>query len=189
MKERTQEASPRLIARMAGALYLLNIATSLIAFSGTGGHSLAVVSGRIATGCYIAVTILLYYLFKPVNRRVSLTAALFGLMGSAIGLLGPLRLGSLRINSLVFFGIYCVLLGYLILRSIFLPRILGVLMLIAGLGWLTFLSTRLAHYLSPYHYIAGGIGEGLLTVWLLAAGVNAQRWKEQVRAAGAHAGV
>jgi len=41
---------------------------------------------------------------------------------------------------LVFFGVYCLLIGYLIFRSAFLPRILGVLMGFAGLGWLTFLS-------------------------------------------------
>src|SRR6266436_4128408 len=40
----------------------------------------------------------------------------------------------------VFFGVYCLLIGYLIFRSPFLPRILGVLMAIAGFGWLTFLS-------------------------------------------------
>jgi hypothetical protein len=54
-------------------------------------------------------------------------------------------------------------------------------MAIAGLGWLTFVSRPLATYLSPYHYVAGGIGEGLLTVWLLVAGVNTGRWSEHAR--------
>ena len=40
----------------------------------------------------------------------------------------------------VFFGVYCLLIGYLIFKSAFLPRILGVLMAFAGLGWLTFLN-------------------------------------------------
>jgi hypothetical protein len=80
-----------------------------------------------------------------------------------------------RINSLVFFGFYCLLIGYLIFRSTFLPRILGVLMAIAGVGWLTFLSPTLANHLSPYIFAPGIIGEGALTLWLLAMGVNAER--------------
>jgi hypothetical protein len=85
---------------------------------------------------------------------------------------------------LVFFGVYCLLIGYLIFRSAFLPRILGVLMVFAGLGWLTFLSPPLASYLSPYILILGFVAELLLMLWLLVMGVNVQRWKEQASAAG-----
>jgi len=85
--------------------------------------------------------------------------------------------------SLVFFGFYCLLIGYLIFRSTFLPRILGVLMAFAGLGWLTFLAPPLAKYLYPYILAPGLLGEGSLTLWLLVIGVNAQRWKEQANAA------
>jgi hypothetical protein len=184
MMDQFAKASPRFKARIAGVFYLLNIVTSLVAFSGTGGHALASASGYIATACYVAVTVLLYYLFEPVNRSLSLAAAFFSLMGCANGLLNTFHLTLFRVNSLVFFGFYCLLIGYLILRSTFLPRVLGALMVLAGLGWLTFLSPQLAHYLSPYHYVSGGIGEGLLTLWLLVFGVNAQRWKEQATAAG-----
>ena len=86
--------------------------------------------------------------------------------------------------GLVFFGFYCILIGYLIFRSLFLPRILGALMVFAGLGWLTFLSPPLANHLSPYILAPGILGEGSLTLWLLVIGVNAQRWKEQAGAAG-----
>jgi hypothetical protein len=87
-------------------------------------------------------------------------------------------------GSFVFFGFYCLLIGYLIFRPAFLPRILGVLMAPAGLGWLTFLSPPLgAKYL--YRYILAMASEqGLLTLWLLVKGVNVQRWKEQAGAAG-----
>jgi hypothetical protein len=87
--------------------------------------------------------------------------------------------------SFVFFGFYCLLIGYLIFRSTFLPRILGVGMALAGLCWLTFLWPPLAHSLSPYILAPGILGEGSLTVWLLAMGVNAQRWNEQASAAAA----
>jgi hypothetical protein len=83
----------------------------------------------------------------------------------------------------VFFGIYCLLIGYLIFKSSFLPRILGVLMAVAGLGWLTFLFPPLADYLSPYNLVLGFLAELALMLWLLVMGVDVQRWKEQARAA------
>lgn len=175
--------SPGFWARIAGVFYAVNIVMSLAAFSGKGSHWVNLASGLLATASYITVTGILYYLFKPVNRSLSLAAALFSLAGCADGVLSPLHLVPFRIHSLVFFGCYCVLIGYLILKSIFLPRFLGALMVLAGLGWLTFVSPPLASHLSPYHYIAGGVGEGLLTLWLLVGGVNDDRWKEQAGAA------
>jgi hypothetical protein len=84
---------------------------------------------------------------------------------------------------LVIFGFYDLLIGYLIYRSTFLPRFLGVLMALAGLGWLTFLYPPLAHSLSPYVLVLGFLAELLLMLWLLVKGVNVQRWKEQASAA------
>jgi hypothetical protein len=80
----------------------------------------------------------------------------------------------------VFFGVYCLLIGYLIFKSAFLPRILGVLMAFAGLGWLTFLSPPLANYLSPYIQVLGVFAEGSLMLWLLVMGVNVAKWGEKV---------
>ena len=79
----------------------------------------------------------------------------------------------------VFFGVYCLLIGYLIFRSAFLPRILGVLMAFAGLGWLTFLSPTLANYLSPYIQVLGVLAEGSLMLWLLVMAVNVAKWEEK----------
>ena len=83
----------------------------------------------------------------------------------------------------VFFGIYCLLIGYLIFKSAFLPRILGALMALAGLGWLTFLSPPLGNHLSPYNLVLGFVAELLLMLWLLVMGVNVQRWNAQASAA------
>jgi hypothetical protein len=171
------KASPRSWARLAGTFYLLNIVTSLVAFSGKGGHWLGVTSRLAATASYVAVTVLLYCLFKPVNRTISLVAALFSLAGCADGYAASLL--PFKVHPLVFFGCYCLLIGYLILRSTFMPRILGVFMVMAGLGWLTFVYGPLAHSLAPYHYIMGGIGEGSLMLWLLVMGIDSARWKLQ----------
>ena len=84
---------------------------------------------------------------------------------------------------LAFFGFCCILGGYVIYKSIFLPRILGVLLAIAGLGYSTYLWTPLADYLYPYN-LALGIGELILGLWLLIFGENVERWKEQARATG-----
>ena len=81
---------------------------------------------------------------------------------------------------LVLFGFYDLLIGYLIFRSTFLPRILGVLMALAGLGWLTFLYPRL-QTICPLHICRARLPRRKLSLmlWLLVKGVNAQRWKEQ----------
>lgn len=101
----------------------------------------------------------------------------------ALGLLFLQLSGQANNIGLVFFGFYCLLIGYLIFRSAFLPRILGVLMATAGFSWLTFLAPPLANDLSPYNLAGGLLGEASLTLWLLVVGVNVRRWKEQASAA------
>jgi hypothetical protein len=82
-------------------------------------------------------------------------------------------------TALVFFAFFSLVIGYLIFKSTFLPRILGVLMAVAGMAWLTFLAPSVgAKYLYPY-LLAAGSGEGWLILWLLVFGVKAERWKEQ----------
>src|SRR5260221_2023594 len=166
------EMSPGVKARIAGGVYLLVFVT--------GGFALVVrtaagaAMGLAAGVLYIAVTLLFYGLFKPVDKGVSLLAAIISLTGIAVG---PL----LKMNPLPFFGLYCGLISYLILRSTFLPRTLGALMAFASVGWLTFLSPSLAKDLYPYNFAPGILGEGALTLWLLAIGVNVPRWEEQAR--------
>jgi hypothetical protein len=48
----------------------------------------------------------------------------------------------------------------------------------------TYLSTPLANDLSPYNLICGLLGEGLVLLWLLVIGLNAQKWKELTTAQG-----
>jgi len=181
MMRRIAEASPRFKARIAGVLYFLSVLTA--EFGEFVRGRLGFAAGLIAVSGMIAVTLLFYDIFKPVNRSLSLLAASFNLV--------CLTFEALRLNprgvdtAMVFHGFYCILIGYLIFRSTFLPRILGVLMTIGGLGWLTFLSPRLANYLSPYNLASGFLGEGSPYLWLLVIGVNVPRWKDRARAAGA----
>ncbi len=81
--------------------------------------------------------------------------------------------------ALAFFGFSTVLQGYLIFRSTFLPRFLGVLGMVAGLGWLTFLHPPLGYRAFPFIALLGFIGAAVTIFWLLVYGVNEERWKER----------
>jgi hypothetical protein len=90
--------------------------------------------------------------------------------------------------NFVFFGLHCLLVGYLIVRSTFLPRIVGALMIFAGIGWLTqslanLLAPEFGRSLQPMIMAPGAIGEATLTLWLLIVGVNVARWKASAVAA------
>jgi hypothetical protein len=93
-----------------------------------------------------------------------------------------LRLNGLCFNAyLVFFGVWCGLVGYLIFRSTFLPRVIGLLMMVAGLGYLSLLWPPLAAHLYPFNVLLAAPGEVSLLLWLLVRGVNAPAWKEATR--------
>ena len=80
--------------------------------------------------------------------------------------------------GLVFFGFWCILIGCLIVRSRFLPRAIGVLEIVAGLGYLTLIWRPLAHDLYPYNLALAGPGEISLMLWLLVKGVEVRKWEE-----------
>ena len=88
-------------------------------------------------------------------------------------------------TALAFFGFSTPLFGYLIFRSRFLPRWLGLLMMVAGLCWLTFLYPPLGY--GAFMIIAPlGLLSALVKIfWLLVFGVNEEKWKETARAASA----
>ncbi len=121
MLDRVVDASPRFKARMAGGLSLLGLLSA--AFGEFFVRRLEIAGDLIAVVCMVAVTLLLYIIFKPVNQALALLAASFNLVG--------LTCGALRWNPrgvdipVAFNGFCCLLISYLIVRSNFLPRILG----------------------------------------------------------------
>lgn len=79
--------------------------------------------------------------------------------------------------SLIFFGIYCLMLGWLIWRSGSLPRIIGALMGVAGACYLMnsvagLAAPGFARILSPYVMLPTLIGEGALAIWLIVFGAG-----------------
>ena len=145
------------------------------------GRSVSLVAAFLGlTGCIIKTF-----------SRVFFIAPLFILGGAhylsvfSVEQLQALALLFLKVNdrgagiALVFFGFYAILTGYLIIKSTFLPRILGALSVVGGLGWLTFLYPPLGGRLFPFLAIFAILGAASLIFWLLVKGVNEQRWKEQ----------
>src|SRR6266704_3903541 len=111
------------------------------------------------------------------------------LSGFSMQQLQGLALLLLKVNdqgaamALAFFGFSTILQGYLIFRSTFLPRFLGVLGMISGLGWLTFLYPPLGHRAFLFAALIGLLSSAVTIFWLLVFGVNEQRWKEKAKAA------
>jgi uncharacterized membrane protein len=162
--------------------------------------------------CYLGVTGLLYFLFRAAGRALAFTAMLFSLTGCIVSIVGLLTLagpvagvttGAHRLSpelallplqwrsfffqsAMTMFGLYCVLTGMLILRSRFMPRVIGPLMILAGLCYLVYCSIALlappvAERLFPTILLPGLIGEGALTLWLLLRGVDPEQWHRQLR--------
>jgi Domain of unknown function (DUF4386) len=171
MIQRIRESSPRLKARVAGVFYLLAVLSAVFTEAFVRGR-LLYAAGLIPVVSFAIVTLLLYQFLKPVKRSLAWLAAFFNLVGLTLEAL-EFHLRGANI-ALIFHGLYCLLIGFLIFRSTFLPRILGVLM-----AMLTDLSIPLTDHLAPYNVIAGFTGEGILMLWLLVIGLNVQRWKQQ----------
>jgi len=165
--------------------------------------------------CDVALTLILYVLLRPAGKDISLLAAFFRLVGTAIFavtelfyfaasfILGgadylktfsPDQLNTLALLSLriyvngggLFFvigGVAYILQGYLIFRSGYLPRFLGVLLALGGLG---FVIRSVALVLAPAYASLGlllllptALAGVSLTLWLLVKGVDVPKWEEK----------
>jgi hypothetical protein len=214
----------RFNARIAGALYVANIATIWAAIWALRGivvprdpvataanvvaHESMLRLGLglelVSTACSIGVAALFYRLFKPVNASASLAAAFFRLAACAVAIVGYLfqfaplelltpghpagalgepglqavalllfRLHGLASNIVILlFGFHFILIGPLIYRSGFLPRALGVLVGVAGLGALMVLSPPIFAALFRYFVAVPLLAEVALAAWLLAVGTS-----------------
>lgn len=177
----------RHLARTAGWWYVANIVTGATAavLSMRKMQAFGNTANLLATIAYAVVTVLLFQLFRPVSKRISLVAAFCSFLGCIAAFIDMFGYLPKQISPLMFFGAYCLCLGYLIMRSWFLPRILGVFLAIGGLGWLTFAVPSLSKQIFPYNMGPGIISETLFTLWLVIRGVNEVRWQDQARAAEA----
>jgi len=162
----------------------------------------------VANLIYIALTALLFGLFRPVNPTLALLAAFFSLVGCTVQIMGELlrvapsvvlanpqlasAFGAHQLQaaallsvtlyrsvfqiSFVLFACFELVTGFLILKSMFLPRWLGWWFVVGGIGGLTFLWPPLAMSIWPV-LIAAGAGELALPLWLLVKGVDISKWR------------
>jgi hypothetical protein len=87
--------------------------------------------------------------------------------------------------ALIFLGCTCLVNGYLIFRSGYFPKLIGVLMQVAGLSYLTacyaaLFAPTFADLIVPAILVPPLIGESSFCLWLLVKGVNIAKWKERV---------
>lgn len=114
-------------------------------------------------------------------RDAQITAALGTAQVQAAALLSLRLYNQFFAVSFVIFAMFDFVIGLLIYRSRFVPRPIGVLMMLAGIGWATFLWPPLAAAVMPAVVAIGALAELVLMVWLIAKGVDIERWREALR--------
>jgi hypothetical protein len=108
------------------------------------------------------------------------TSALSGLN---VGQLQSISLALLKVNdygaatALAFFGFSSLLDGYLVFRSTYLPRWLGVLGMIAALGWLAFIYPPLGYRVFMFTALVGLLSSVAKIFWLIVFGVNEEKFR------------
>jgi hypothetical protein len=235
MTDHLPDLLPRTTARIAGFLYLMYIATSVVAdlFGHFAfGDAATIVStivahpalfrsglviGLLSSAFFLLAAWALYALLKPVNKILSLLFLLLNAVGVAIQCLSMLGLfASLLLQSgagygnafpadqlraqttlyidlyksgnviaQVFLGTWVLPLGYLVFKSGFLPRFLGILLMIDCLAILTWF---FQFFLFPAYpaiaypcWVISAIAEFSLTLWLLIVGVKDKKAAAQPR--------
>lgn len=159
-------------ARIAGGLYFLSVATAIADEALVHGKLLYLVS-IIPIASFLVATVLLYNVFKNVDR----VTAFLGSASNVVSLtFEAIEVHPAGVNAgLMFHGLYCILIGYVAVRSGYVPRFLGALMIAAGFAWLTNLFPLLEQRVAPYDTALGFIGEGALMLWLLVMGVKVRQ--------------
>ena len=171
---------------------------------------LGVVSNLAAFTVNVFVAVLLYKLLEPVSKSIASLMVILIMVGLAIGMLNEvnqfaalLALGADNLTATqsqalaslfldihehgfniahIFWGLWLFPMGYLIFRSGFLPQVIGILLIVAGMGYLIdftlfFLVPDVTLNVSNFTFI----GEVALIFWLLIRGVNVARWEKRTR--------
>ena len=239
MNEIRLDASPRVLARAEGVVYLIIIILGIFVelfvrgrvvvggdAAATAANLMAmrslwrvgIVAELLMVICTVCSALFLYLLLRPVSRHLALLATFFGLVGLTVEAgysmylveaLFPLQspaalqaftaeqvqaMASLTLKAhgngfgiaLFLFGPAFLLRGYLVARSGYFPRAVGLLYQLAGLAYLTnslvlILAPHLAGRVFAIVAGPGFIGEATFCLWLLVKGLNVEKWNEYSR--------
>jgi hypothetical protein len=136
----------------------------------------------------VPLALIFYEPFGAVSRRLAMLVVFFTLVATSIEMaFVAAQLPAHSISgagygvSSVFFGFYGVTTGWLVIRSGFLPRVIGALLVIGSLSYLAYgfidiLSPSAASSLVPWIQLPSLVGELSFTLWLLIAGLDLERW-------------
>ncbi len=173
-----------------------------------GLFRLTIVSALLVQLVNLAVVLLLYQLLQPVSKQAARLMVAFLVLGIPIAMLNELNhaavlllaksadpapaLVTLFLNlhksgiltAQIFWGLWLFPMGYLVFTSHYIPRVLGVLLVIAGIGYM---ADSAAFFLYPDLHVTVSqftfIGEALLPLWLVSKGVNVEQWEKRAHAA------
>ena len=134
----------------------------------------------------VVVALALYVVLKPVNKNLSLLMAILRLLYTAIMGIGLIALALLFINAYsygeliayIFFIPHLFVLGYVIFKSGYIPRSLGILLIIASFCYLItlyghfFIPKELYDPLNMIAMLPAAISEVSLGIWLLLKGAK-----------------
>ena len=120
----------------------------------------------------------LYVVLKPANEKLALLTAALRILYAFLLIIGVLALAfqmidaydyaSTKLVGYVFFAMHIFLLGYTVIRSQYIPKSLGVLLMLASLTYLTFfVDFQLTESLNVLIMIIMAVAELSLSVWLI----------------------
>lgn len=171
------ESAPRSFARATGLVYLAYFTVAISGLILVHWKMVPeIVANSISNMLYAATTLLLYRLFRRADGALALVAAALSLLGCATDSLEHFHLIPAAVSPLLFFALFCILLGALVLRSRFLPGWLGWPLVAAGVGWLAYLVPAVALYGKFIIFPLGFVAEFELMLWLMIKGVDEPRW-------------
>lgn len=167
-------------------------------------YRLSILSALAVQIVNLFVVLVLYTLLKPVNRNVGRLMVIFLFLGIPIAMLNEVNSAAallvihgtepvyelmalfLEMHEFgiqlagIFWGLWLFPMGYLVYKSNYIPKLIGVLLMIGCFGYLLdsvlfILAPGLGVTVSQFTFI----GEIALPLWLIIKGVNVAQWEKQ----------